>query len=202
MRKRLISIVASGLFLMSSTAFPASSFAADGPNILIMGEDAGGDTVPRDSEAFRSVLDALSNQLLDEGFNAVDEGAVTLKSLAKGGGPRSDAQVIDAARSVEDPPIDVAVVFSIDTSVKHAFYNTRVIARIPGRLLNVKTGERLGDFQVQLPKHKTDRDWFVLLGCRHECVFELVGKNAEIVAENLGAALAERLTVTSAEKPE
>ncbi|MBT6531040.1 MAG: hypothetical protein HOK99_09005, partial [Betaproteobacteria bacterium] len=42
-------------------------------NILIMGEDADSDTVPRNSRVFKRVLSGLSNELHDEGFNVYDE---------------------------------------------------------------------------------------------------------------------------------
>lgn len=199
--RRFISTVASGLLLISYAAFPAPSLAVDDLNILIMGEDADRDTVPRGSGAFKSVFAALSDQLRDKGFNVLDETAA-LGGLSRGGVQRTDAQVIDIARAVEDPPIDAAVVFSIHASAKHAFYQTRVIARIPGRLLNVKTGERLGDFQIELPKHKADRKWYAKSLCRTECILEVVGKNAAILAEGLGAELAERLAVMRSEEPE
>jgi hypothetical protein len=201
MMPRFISLVASGLLLISYTAFPAPSLAAADLNILIMGEDADQDTVPRPSGAFKSVFAALSDQLHDEGFNVLDETAA-LGGLSTGRVQRTDAQVIDIARAVEDPPIDAAVVFSIHASAKHAFYQTRVIARIPGRLLNVKTGERLGEFQIELPQHKTDRNWYAKSLCRTECIVEVVGKNAAVVAEGLGGELAERLSVIRSEEAE
>ena len=46
-----------------------------GANILIMGEDANPDTVPRGSRVFSQVLDALANELIDEGFDVYDETA-------------------------------------------------------------------------------------------------------------------------------
>ena len=93
MTKRLISILASGIFLIFCAATPSSSFAADGPNILIMGEDADRDTVPRNSRVFKRVLDALSGQLNDEGFNVFDEAAVSLdEGLAQGRVRRTDEQ--------------------------------------------------------------------------------------------------------------
>ena len=70
---KIVSIVFSGLFLVSCASYPTSSNAAEKPNILIMGEDADKDTVPRKSRVFNRVLDALSNELHNEGFNALKE---------------------------------------------------------------------------------------------------------------------------------
>lgn len=198
---RFISIAASGLLVIFYTAFQAPSFAGDNLNVLILAEDADPDAVPRRSGAFESVLAALSDRLRDEGFTVLDETAA-LGELSRGGVGRTDAQVIDIARAVEDSAIDAAALFSIHAQSKHAFYQTRVIARIPVRLLNVRTGERLGEFEIELPKYKADRDWYAKTLCPTECVLEVVGKNAAVVAEGLGGELVERLSVIRSEEPE
>ena len=58
------------LCITSVSSYPAN--AADMPNILIMGEDADNDTVPRNSRVFKRVLNGLSNELHNEGFNVYD----------------------------------------------------------------------------------------------------------------------------------
>ena len=189
MMKRLISILTSGIFLISCAATPGSSFAADGPNILIMGEDADRDTVPRNSRVFKRVLDALSGQLNDEGFDVFDEAAVSLdEGLAQGRVRRTDAEIIDIARIIKRPPIDVAVIFSIFASAKEMSYVTKVKTRIPGRILNVKTGQRLGNFEVESP-----REWVAPVNCDRKCTLEVVGGHAKILAQDLGAVLTEKL---------
>lgn len=166
----------------------APGFAADKPNLLIMGEDADEDTVPRDSRVFKRVLAALSNQMFDEGFDIFDETAVTLDNFEQGRVRRTDAELIDIARSVRRPPIDVAVIFSIYASAKELPYTTKIRTRIEGRLLNVKTGQRLGNFEVNsLPEWNGPRK------CSRECILETVGGYARTLANDLGAVLAEKL---------
>ena len=46
--------------------------AADNPNILVMGEDADEDTVPRNSRVFKRVLTALQGQMDYYSFNVYD----------------------------------------------------------------------------------------------------------------------------------
>ena len=82
-------------------------------NILIMGEDADSDTVPRNNRVFKRVLSGLSNELHDEGFNVYDETAVTMDHSTQGRTRRVDQEIIDIARSVKRPLIDVATIFSI-----------------------------------------------------------------------------------------
>ena len=95
------------------TACETARYGAGGVNILIMGEDADPDAVPRDSQVFKRVLDALANELNGEGFNVYDETALTLGGFAQGRLRRTDAEIIDIARSLKRPPIDVAVIYTI-----------------------------------------------------------------------------------------
>ncbi|WP_376696533.1 hypothetical protein [Wenzhouxiangella sp. EGI_FJ10305] len=162
--------------------------ASNDPNLLIMGEDYDEDTVPRDSRVFRRVLNALSNQLHDEGFKVYDETAVSLDDFAQGRVRRSDAELIDIARSIDQPPIDVVVMFSIYASAKDVDYTTKVRTRVEGRLLNVRTGQRLGNFELPSP-----REWNAEPNCSRECILETVGGYARILANDVGAVLTEKL---------
>ena len=160
-----------------------------GINILIMGEDADSDTVPRSSGVFKRVLSGLSNELHDEGFNVYDETAVTMDHSTQGRTRRVDQEIIDIARSVKRPPIDVATIFSIYYRDDKNAYTRKIYTRIEGRLLNVQTGQRLGNFEVELPQpDNVKRD------CNRECILETVGKNAKVLAQDLGAALSAKLS--------
>ena len=186
--RRVILMSAAGLLLISCANVSSPSIAAEKPNIMIMGEDADRDTVPRNSRVFRRVLDALSNQLNEEGFDIFDETAVTLDDFAQGRTRRTDAEIIDIARLAKRPPIDVAVIFQIYASANQLAYTTKVKTRISGRLLAVKSGQRLGNFEVNSP-----REWVAPVKCPRECILEVVGTNARILANDLGAVLTEKL---------
>ena len=186
--RRVIWMSAAGLLLVSCANVWTPSIAAEKPNIVIMGEDADKDTVPRNSRVFRRVLDALSNQLNEEGFDVFDETTVTLDKLAQGRTRRTDVEIIDIARSVKRPPLDVAVIFQIYASADQLTYTTKVKTRITGRLLAVKTGQRLGNFEVD-----SLGEWVAPVKCPRECILEVVGTNARILANDLGAVLTAKL---------
>lgn len=162
--------------------------AADNPNLLVMGEDADDDTVPRSSRVFKRVVGSLANQMHDNSFDVYDETAITLDNFEQGRIRRTDAEIIDIARSVKQPPIDVAVIFSIYASAQDKGYTTKVKARIEGRLLNVQSGKRLGNFEVDSGKH-----WNAPAECNRECILEVVGDKARVLGNDLGAVLAEKL---------
>jgi hypothetical protein len=166
-----------------------SAQAVEKPNLLIMGEDADKESVPRSSRIFERVIGAVSDQLNLEGFDVFDETALTLGDFAQGKRlGRTDAELIDIARTISRPPIDVVILFSIYASATELSYTTKIRARIEGRLVNVRTGQRLGNFEVESP-----RDWNGPKECPRECLLEVVGGHARILANDLGAVLGLRL---------
>jgi hypothetical protein len=189
--ERMITGLAASLMVLTF-GYTAPSVAGEQPNILVMGEDADKDTVPRNSRVFKRVLDALANEMNHEGFAVYDEVAVTLDDFNQGRVRRTDAEIIDIARSVKQPPIDVAVIYAIYASAQKTSYTMKIRTRITGRLLNVRSGRRLGNFEVELPQADN-----APTNCNRECILETVGKNAKILAQDLGVVLAQKLDYLS-----
>lgn len=52
--------------------------ATDLPRVMILGEDADRDSIPRHSRVYDRVLNAMVNEMLNEGFDVKDETAMTL----------------------------------------------------------------------------------------------------------------------------
>ena len=189
MDKKLLTSVFVAIFLASCDGLPDVVTAADKPNVIIFGDDADKDTIPRKNRIFNRVINALSNQLNEQGIDVFDETAITLdKGFVQGRTRRTDAEIIDISRLVTRPPIDVAVIFQIYASAKQLSYITKIKTRISGRLLAVKTGQKLGNFEVNSP-----REWTAPKNCPRECILEVVGDKARILANDLGAVLTEKL---------
>ena len=89
------------LMLAACAGYPAPTVASNELNIMIMGEDEDPSSISRDSQIFRRVLNSISNELGDAGYNVIDETAVTLDDFKQGRTRRSDAEVIDIAKSVK-----------------------------------------------------------------------------------------------------
>ncbi len=189
--KRIISSFATGIMLLAFGS-TAPVMAGEQPNLLVMGEDADKDTVPRNSRVYKRVLDALASEMDLEGFAVYDEVAVTLDDFNQGRVRRTDAEIIDIARSVKKPPIDVAVIYAIYASAKKTSYTMKIRTRSTGRLLNVRSGQRLGNFEVELPRADN-----APTNCTRECILETVGKNAKTLAHDLGVVLAKKLDYLS-----
>lgn len=143
-------MIALAIFTLFGMRLPAAQ-AAELPYLMIMGEDGDMDAVPRDSRVFRRVLNELSETMNMDGFDVYDETAVTLDDFAQGRSRRSDAELIDIARAVKRPPIDIIILFEIYASAERLDYTTKVRTRLSGRLLDVHSGRRLGNFEIASP---------------------------------------------------
>lgn len=154
----------------------------------MIGNDANKGSVSRNSPVFNRVIGALANQMHDNNFDVYDETAITLDGFDQDRINRTDAEIINIARSIKRPPIDIAVIFSIYVNTQAQGYSTKVNARIEGRLLNVQTGRRLGNFEID-----NNKPWNVPSKCDLDCILENATDNSRLMASDLGAVLAEKL---------
>ncbi|KQP32956.1 hypothetical protein ASF27_16695 [Methylobacterium sp. Leaf102] len=173
---------------LSGLVTPAQAQAK--PNIVVMGEDADEDSVPRGNRIFQRVITELSETMNLRGYNVYDETAVAMGFTQPNRVRRRDAELIEVARAVQNPPVDVVAVFQVYASASKSAYSdiVRPEVRIPGRLLNVRTGQSLGAFEVagvQLPP--------LPQGCDRECLLERVGAEAKTIAADVAAALTAKL---------
>jgi hypothetical protein len=181
------------LFLMLMAAFlsgcaTSSALAGDRPNLLIMGEDADSDSLPRDSRVFKRVLNAIAIQLQDIGFDVYDESVVTHEQFSQGRIRRDRQALIDIGQRVRHPPIDVVVSFTIYASLQDKGHTHQINARVEAQMVQVNSGRFLGSFEVSSPKA-----WSAPAECDRDCVLERVGGYAKILANDLGAVLAQKL---------
>lgn len=181
-----------------AAVFPAA--AGEQPNLMIVGEDADTDTVPRNNRVFNRVLRAISAEMQAKGFKVYDETAVTMGITNPGRVRRADAELITVAKRVQGAPIDAITVFQIYASAEKNPYadiiDLRV--RIPGRMLHVQTGRALGNYEVaygpgDLPP--------LPVNCKSDCVLEHVGAQAKRIAADVGAVLAVKLDQLSPARP-
>jgi hypothetical protein len=158
-------------------------------NVLVMSDDADTDTVPRNNRIFNRVQLALSEYLNTRGFQVYDETGISMDFTRTNRVRRTDAMLYEIARAAPTP-IDVIVVYQIYASVRStpATGIRMPDIRIPGRILNARTGQFIGTFEVggfQLQP--------LPVNCQSECVLENVGAQARILANDLGAAIAQKL---------
>lgn len=181
---RLVCLLLMSLCLITTL----STQAANNANILVIGNDANIGSISRNNPAIVGIIGALANNMHEHNFDVYDETAITLDGFAQNRIHRSDAEIIDIARSIKRPPIDIAVIFSMYVNRQENGYSTKVSARIEGRLLNVQTGRRLGNFEID-----SGRPWNVPSQCNIDCILQNSNDKSRLMANDLGAALAEKL---------
>ena len=163
-----------------------ASVAAGKPNIVVVGADSDPASVRHDSRIFTRAYTALSDQLHEAGFDVFD--AVDLLPPAADRARRSDRDIIKAARTAKRPPLDIVVIFSAYTKARENDYGTWVGARVAGRMLNVRTNQLLATFELGSPKLRRAPS-----ACARPCLIEVAGREAQILARDMGAALVEKL---------
>jgi hypothetical protein len=180
----------SAALALASTLAALPAHAQPKPNVVVMGEDADEDSVPRGNRIFQRVIAELSETMNLRGYNVYDETAVAMGFTQPNRVRRRDAELIEVARAVQNPPLDVVAIFQIYASASKSGYSdiVRPQVRIPGRLLNVRTGQSLGSFEVsgmQLPPLPQN--------CDRECLLERVGAEAKTIAGDVASALTAKL---------
>ncbi len=190
----MLKVLTAVVTLFIAAAFIPSLAVAQGeqPNLLVVGEDADTDTIPRHSRIFDRVLRAIEGELQAYGFAVYDETLLSLDITDPERVRRTDAEWYTIASRIQTPPIDAVVSFEIFASTQKANFAdiTDLRLRIPGRILHVPTHRALANFEVaynvgDLPPLPPN--------CDRECVLEHVGDQARQVAADVGAVLAARL---------
>jgi hypothetical protein len=184
--------IARGLLVLACLVMGAGAGAAQSPrlNVVMMGEDADASSVPRSNRVFTRVQQEIMEQMNTRGLQVYDEVAVSLEITNLGRVRRRDAELIDVARTVSRPPLDVLVVFQIYASGNKSPVSdiVKLRIRVAGRMLNVRTGQSLGPFEVigqDLPP--------IPPGCNYDCILEHVGNEAKPIAGEVSSALYDKL---------
>lgn len=166
---------------------PVTAIAQD-RNILIVGEDADEDSVPRFGRTFVRVLGALTKELGAAGFEVFDETEADLGNFFQDRVRRTDADLAEIAASVSGAPIVLALSLSVFATSDEERYFTRIRTRVIGRLINVETGHRFGAVEIDGP-----RPLNAPLDCARDCVLEMVNRHSKELSNYVGDLLAAEL---------
>ncbi len=197
---RLFALTALGLTVFSTAATAEPRPLPRGPSVMIVGEDADKDTIPRFNRNFNRVMRAVTEDLIGRGFRVYDETALTMDILPQGGVRRELPELLETARYAGQKvgaQIDVLVVFQIYASVRPAQFVKayKPFIRIDGRMIKVRSGQDLGGYEfgpdIEIPPIS---DFCVKSDPPNECLFETVGNEAREIGKAVGGALATKLS--------
>jgi hypothetical protein len=192
MKHWLVSRAAFGALALFLLGASAPGHAQVRLNMVMMGEDADPSSVPRTNRVFSRVQIEIMEQLNTRGHQVYDETAVSMNITQPGRVRRMDAELIEVARAVSRPPLDVLTIFQIYAAVRTSPVSdiARLEVRVMGRMLNVRTGQSIGSFEVSgqdLPPLPPG------CGLNPDCVLEHVGNEAKPIGSEVAAALADKL---------
>ncbi len=184
-------LIALGLAVFAAASSPPADaqVRVKRVNVLVVSDDADQETVPRQNRIYNRVVLGLQEELNTRGFQVYDEVGTTLATMPQGRVRRTDGELYEVARAIQ-PPMDVIAVFQIYTSIRSGSVVSRPEIRIPVRLLNVRTGQLIGTFEVgpgitfdPLPVNCSDR----------ECLLERVGDEARRLSSDVARELGTKL---------
>lgn len=191
---KLVALAALGLSVFHTGA--SAQTGPRGPNIMIAGEDADKDTIPRGNRNFNRIERAIAEQMVARGFKVFDETAITRDILPQGGVRRQLPELLETAK-LAAAPIDVIVTFQIYASVRPilAVRDTfKPFIRVNGRMIRVRAGQDLGGYEFG-----EDIEFPPLPGTcvngepPRECLLESFGNEARLIGSAVGNGLATKL---------
>jgi hypothetical protein len=168
-------------------------------NVLALGGDGDPTGVPRGHRLYGRIVVQLNEALSERRFRLYDETAVTASFVDPAGGRRSDAALVDIARAVSEPPLDVVMIFTVQASARRNAVTglTEPRMRVTGRMLGVRDGRVLAAFTAG------EGQRFPALpgACDYECLLERMGDAARPIVRELADTLSTRLEDLVAPRP-
>ena len=167
---------------------PGPLAAFERANIMVVAEDFDLGTLPRDTRVSKGVLETLSGALDGAGYGVYDETRLTLDGFTQGRTQRPEAEIIDIARAVTRPPLDLVVLYSLYAHAETFSYSQKISSRLTARVLDLRAGRRLGSFdlapaqQLRLPLH-----------CQRDCILARLEDSSRQLARQLSATLVRHL---------
>lgn len=181
--------LAAGMALAAPTS---ASAATTRINALVMSENASPETMSRAVPIHRRVVAQLSEALNQRGIQVYDADLLAAQFMVPGKTRYSDDELLALARTVASTtPIDVVVFFEVVADIQQNPVTPRVLyprVRMPGRILNVRTAQLIGGFEVEAGRLPP-----LPVPCDQDCVMSNVGDDAKLIAADLGDALVQKL---------
>ena len=158
---------------------------SDGLVVLVAGDEAAPDCFSRQDRAHHPVQAEIIRQLGALGYRVVGSQADLDDLENKDSARITDEDWLAAARMDIHPPADILVLVRIDAEARVRAYSKSMATRLAARILDVPTGEHLGDTGVEMPAPRQ-----LPLDCAAACLIGIAREEAA----SLGSGFAEAVT--------
>ena len=163
-------------------------------NLVILAEDGDRDSIHGNNHINRLVLNALSTQISEYGFNVFDETAISFNRRPKTTNRRSYGELLESARSFDRPLIDTVVFFTVFTGSRKEAHTNEIRVRVIARLVNTRSGQILGTFELAEESNLAPN-------CIGDCYAERVSDMAVILGREVADVLGQKLSLRFSREP-
>ncbi|MEG3766411.1 hypothetical protein [Alteromonas sp. 14N.309.X.WAT.G.H12] len=144
--------------------------------IMLLAQEDGARALPDAHRQMERFIYAVSGQLTQQGVDVYQGEAA---------GAKTKAQLLAIARSQTTPAVDFVVVLTLDGSVRHTAYSTKISTNVTGQTLSVNNGRVAGTYHVDGPQ--TNRDAQCARVCINAAIEEtLLTLTGEVTEHILG----------------
>jgi len=160
--------------------------------ILVVG-DIHRDSLPADHPAWRRADRAITQGLLERGFDVFDKSALGLMRDCVGEACEgfSETDFIRLARDLNrtaEDPVDLMVVYSVMLTARSGAAIDRFQVRLPGKMVDIGTGRIVDQWDGGLQEFLDPSE-----NCRGPCLRQWQADRAGEAGQTLGSVLAEKL---------
>lgn len=147
-------------------------------NVMIMVQDDTADTIPYNHSSMKRLINKVSSDLSRNSINVYD-----WPQSNSYNGPRSEAMLVDVARSYSKATIDYLIVLSAEASVNRSDYSTQISGSVYGKTLALHSGRFKGAYTAKGRSINKDSD------CNDYCVNSELGDSLQSAASELSAEI-------------
>ncbi len=160
-------------------------------SIMVIGESASTNALLPESVMYERIAANLEANLTREGYGIVGRQSLVdayPEYFSRRNIRHDDKALVDLARTHSRNKLDVLAVTEINAQIDTQQYHSNVTSTVGVRLLSVKDGTLLGEFELDNANSTSIRP-----SCKDECLDEAVVDNAKPLTLNVAALVAKAL---------
>lgn len=176
------------IFLVIFLTACTNNKTAHSVNVIIMVQDTNENSLPRNHQVVKRLINQVSDELTSQGISVYDETAITLDDFNIKGA-KTKAELIDFARSIHQVSLDYVVVLGIDALVKKTNYGQKISTSVYGQTIKVHSGNVMGNFNVAGAKLNANNE------CERYCLNNKLSDSLSAASGEVSAEISSDLAI-------